>query len=83
MTYISGYVQEDNFPFGMEISSFITETQLNQLRVIAMGKLMYCRTLQKIPNNPKSAIERHIIEFCKYVKRFGNVTFSSKDGLYI
>ena len=52
MTFIAGYVQEDNFPFGTEISSFITETQLNQLRVIAMGKILFCRTLQKIPNNP-------------------------------
>ena len=35
-----------------------------------MGKLLYNRTLEKIPENPQEKIESHVEEFCKYVKNF-------------
>ena len=47
-----------------------------------MGKLLYRRTMQKIPNNPKQAIEKHVVEFCHYVNKFGNVKFRTKNNFF-
>ena len=43
------YVESGNFPFGMEVSSSITDLQLNEKRVAAMGKILQQRTLQRMP----------------------------------
>ena len=39
-----------------------------------MGKILYERTLEKIPGNSNQVIEETAIRFCKYVELFGNVS---------
>ena len=73
------YIEASNFPFGTEIESAVTDLQLNEKRVAAMGMIMQKRTLQKMPGNSHHAIERTMMEFCSYVKRFSNVTPESQE----
>ena len=73
------YIESQNFPFGMEVSSSITDLQLNEKRVAPMGKILEMRTLQRMPANKKRKIEQNLIEFCAYVKRFSNATVDA-DG---
>ena len=77
----SNYIETSNFPFGTEISSSVTDLQLNEKRVAAMGMIMQKRTLQKLPGNNQHAIERTMIEFCGYVKRFSNVNQESQEEI--
>ncbi len=39
-----------------------------------MGKILYERTLEKIPGNSNQVIEETATRFCKYVELFGNVS---------
>lgn len=73
ITIKEDYIGGVHFPFGDEIDSSTTELSLNQLRVIAMGKILYERTLQKIPGNSEKAIAETIGKFANYVMLFGNV----------
>lgn len=72
------FIGSGHFPFGAEIDSSTTELSLNQLRVVSMARLLYCRALQKIPGNSKEAIEETVMKFGHYVNLFGNVP-SSED----
>jgi hypothetical protein len=71
---MESFIGSGNFPFGAEIDSSITELNLNQLRVLSMGKILYERTLEKIPGNSNQVIEETATRFCKYVELFGNVS---------
>ena len=73
ITIKEDYIGGVHFPFGDEIDSSTTELSLNQLRVIAMGKILFERTLQKIPGNSEKAIAETIGKFANYVMLFGNV----------
>ena len=73
---MDGFIGSGHFPFGAQIDSSTTELSLNKLRVIAMSKILYERTLQKIPGNSTLAIEQTVTKFTDYVNLFGNVPCS-------
>ena len=70
------FIGSGHFPFGADLDSSTTELSLNQLRVINMAKILYERTLDKIPGNSSQAIEETVMNFCYYVNFFGNVQSS-------
>ena len=74
---MNDFIGGGNFPFGAEIDSETTELSLNRLRVISMAKILYERTLEKIPGNSQEAIEEVVLRFGHYVNQFGNVPTKS------
>jgi len=70
------FIGSGHFPFGAEIDSSTTELQLNQMRVQAMGKILFERTLEKIPGNSNQSVEETMMKFAHYVNFFGNVASS-------
>ena len=64
----------------MEVSSSITDLQLNEKRVAMMGKILEMRTLQRMPGNKQRKIEQNLVEFCAYVKRFSNVSVEAGES---
>ena len=70
---MNDFIGGGNFPFGAEIDSETTELSLNRLRVQSMAKILYERTLEKIPGNSQEAIQETVLRFGHYVNQFGNV----------
>ena len=70
---MENFIGSGHFPFGAQIDSSTTELSLNRLRVTAMAKILYERTLQRIPGNTNEAIENVVTKFSHYVNLFGNL----------
>jgi len=70
---MNDFIGSGHFPFGADIDSSTTDLSLNQLRVIAMGQILYERVLEKIPGNSNQAIEEIMIKFAHYIDFFGNM----------
>lgn len=70
---IPDFIGSGHFPFGADIDSSTTELDLNQIRVFVMGKILFDRTLEKIPGNSNQQIEETVTRFGSYVNLFGSV----------
>ena len=67
------FIGSGNFPFGADLDSSTTELSLNLLRVQSMCKIMYERTLEKIPGISSLAIEETVLKFGHYANFFGRL----------